>query len=81
VHVFVWALMNFFFLLPYHRGLGVREASFILLFGLFGVSARPRSRPRSQPVLHAGRDPAGDPLASPQPRPELGAGAGKESEA
>jgi len=39
VHVFVWALMNFFFLLPVAvGGFGVREASFILLFGLFGVS-------------------------------------------
>jgi uncharacterized membrane protein YbhN (UPF0104 family) len=39
VHVFVWALMNFFFLLPVSvGGFGVREASFILLFGLFGVS-------------------------------------------
>jgi uncharacterized membrane protein YbhN (UPF0104 family) len=38
VHVFVWALMNFFFLLPVSvGGFGVREASFILLFGLFGV--------------------------------------------
>lgn len=39
VHVFVWTLMNFFFLLPVSvAGFGVREASFILLFGLFGVS-------------------------------------------
>lgn len=39
VHVFVWALMNFFFLLPVTvGGIGVREASCILLFGLFGVS-------------------------------------------
>lgn len=39
VHLFVWALMNFFVLLPVAiAGFGVREASFILLFGLFGVS-------------------------------------------
>jgi len=39
VHLFVWALMNFFMLLPVSiAGFGVREASFILLFGLFGVS-------------------------------------------
>lgn len=39
VHLFVWALMNFFMLLPISiAGFGVREASFILLFGLFGVS-------------------------------------------
>lgn len=39
VHVFVWTLMNFFFLIPVSvAGFGVREASFILLFGLFGVS-------------------------------------------
>ena len=39
VNVFVWALMNFFFLLPASvAGFGVREASFILLLGLFGVS-------------------------------------------
>jgi hypothetical protein len=39
VHIFVWALMNFFFLIPASvAGFGVREASFILLFGLFGVS-------------------------------------------
>ena len=38
VHVFVWALMNFFLFLPITvAGFGVREASFILLFGLFGV--------------------------------------------
>ena len=39
VHVFIWALMNFFFLVPASiAGFGVREASFIILFGMFGVS-------------------------------------------
>ena len=39
VHVFVWALMNFVMFLPVTiAGLGLREASFILLFGFFGVS-------------------------------------------
>jgi hypothetical protein len=39
VHLFVWTLMNFFMLLPVSiAGFGVREAAFILLFGLFGVS-------------------------------------------
>jgi uncharacterized membrane protein YbhN (UPF0104 family) len=39
VNVFVWALMNFFFLIPASvAGFGVREAAFIVLLGLFGVS-------------------------------------------
>jgi uncharacterized membrane protein YbhN (UPF0104 family) len=39
VHVFVWNLMFFIFLAPISVGtLGVREATFILVFGLFGVA-------------------------------------------
>lgn len=38
VHVFVWTLMFFIFLLPISVGtLGVREATYIIVFGLFGV--------------------------------------------
>ena len=38
VHVFVWTLMFFIFLVPISIGtLGVREATFIVVFGLFGV--------------------------------------------
>ena len=38
VHVFVWTLMFFIFLVPISVGtLGVREATFIIVFGLFGV--------------------------------------------
>lgn len=38
VHLFVWTLMTFAFILPVTvGGIGVREATFILLFGLFGV--------------------------------------------
>ncbi len=39
VHVFVWNLMVFVFLAPVSIGtLGVREGTFIVLFGLFGVT-------------------------------------------
>ena len=38
VHVFVWTLMFFIFLVPISVGtLGVREATYIIVFGLFGV--------------------------------------------
>ena len=38
VHVFVWTLMFFIFLVPISVGtLGVREATFIGVFGLFGI--------------------------------------------
>lgn len=38
VHVFIWTLMFFVFLAPISIGtLGVREGTFIVLFGLFGV--------------------------------------------
>jgi uncharacterized protein (TIRG00374 family) len=38
VHVFVWTLVFFIFLVPISVGtLGVREATFIIVFGLFGV--------------------------------------------
>jgi glycosyltransferase 2 family protein len=38
VHVFVWTLMFFIFLLPISVGtLGVREGTYIVVFGLFGV--------------------------------------------
>jgi uncharacterized protein (TIRG00374 family) len=40
VHVFVWTLMFFIFLLPISVGtLGVREATFIVAFGLFGIES------------------------------------------
>lgn len=38
VHIFIWNLMVFIFLVPISIGtLGVREGAFIILFGLFGV--------------------------------------------
>lgn len=38
VHIFIWNLMVFIFLVPISVGtLGVREGAFIILFGLFGV--------------------------------------------
>lgn len=38
-HIFAWTLMCFFFLLPISVGaFGIREAAFIVIFGLFGVS-------------------------------------------
>jgi len=40
VHVFIWSLVLFIFLIPVSIGtLGVREATFILVFGLFGVGS------------------------------------------
>jgi Lysylphosphatidylglycerol synthase TM region len=37
-HLFVWTLMYLFFLLPVSvGGFGIREASFIIILGLFGV--------------------------------------------
>jgi glycosyltransferase 2 family protein len=37
-HVFVWTLMYLCFLLPVSiGGFGIREAAFIIIFGLFGV--------------------------------------------
>jgi len=42
VHIFVWNLMIFVFLLPISFGtLGVREATFIAFFGMFGVAREP----------------------------------------
>jgi uncharacterized protein (TIRG00374 family) len=38
IHVFVWTLMFLIFMLPISVGtLGIREGTFIILFGLFGV--------------------------------------------